>query len=61
MKRRTLLLALPQLLAQQWDPWRELAAVWNPFAEKLNAGVLDLKLWRKVVKQVERIEGRACK
>jgi hypothetical protein len=59
MNRRTLLLAIPQAFAQQPpDQWETLRNVWNPFAEKLNGGVLDLKLWRKVVAQVNRIEGR---
>jgi hypothetical protein len=58
-----LILALPQLLAQglQSDVWTELKDVWNPFAEKMNKGVLDLKQWKKVVREVDKIEGRNCK
>jgi hypothetical protein len=65
--RRALLLPLAALpLAAQWtpaepdplDPWQQLASVWNPFAEKLKHGVVDVKLWKKVVAQVDRIEDR---
>ncbi len=61
MKRRTLLLAVPQVLLDPRDPWRGLVEVWNPFAERMNAGVVDLKCWRKVVAEVDRIEGRKSK
>ena len=60
MTRRVLILAVPQTIVGQADPFDELAKVWNPFAQKRNAGVLDLKLWKKVVAQVDRIEGRNC-
>lgn len=73
VSRRALLFALPAIAAgqitqpqgivqpQASDPWQELASAWNPFAEKLNKGVCDLKQWKKVVQAVERIEGRNCK
>ncbi len=61
MTRRTLLIA-PILLAQDaYDPWGDLARVWNPFAAKLNAGVVDLAAWKKVIRQIERIQGAACR
>ena len=59
-RRAVLIAAAPQLLRSQPDQWHELADVWNPFAEKLNQGVLDLKMWKRVVRQVERIEGKSC-
>jgi len=62
--RRVAVLALPQLIAQsaqQWDQWHALEAVWNPFAEKLNRGVLDVQLWHKVVVAIVKIDGRECK
>lgn len=65
--RRSLIAALaiaPQLRAQSIDQlqWRELADVWNPFAEKLNSGVFDLKLWKKVLQKIHSIEGKSsCK
>jgi len=61
MMRRTLILAAPQAaLAQRLvdDQWDELARAWNPFAEKLNKGIVDVKLWRKVISVVNRIEGK---
>ena len=68
MRRRAFLAAalfpasIPaQQMALQQDQWQDLARVWNPFAEKMNRGVFDLKLWQKVVKQVERIEGKGCR
>ena len=62
MTRRTLILAIPQALSQGIsDPWRDLAEVWNPFAEQINKGILDLKQWKKVLRAVDRIEGRTCK
>ena len=60
ISRRTLILAVPQILDPS-DPWQRLAAVWNPFAEKINQGVVDLKMWKKVVAAVDRIEDRKCK
>jgi hypothetical protein len=56
VQRRALLLALPQLVAPAPDQWDELRKVWNPFAEKMNRGVLDLKAWKRVVAAVEKIE-----
>lgn len=63
MKRRDLILAVPQAVIPQprGDQWDELQVVWNPFAEKMNRGVLDAKLWKRVVAQVDRIEGRKCR
>jgi hypothetical protein len=55
------MLAVPQVVADPLDQWQQLAAVWNPFAEKLNGGVLDLKAWKKVVQAVERIQGAKCR
>jgi hypothetical protein len=40
------------------DPWTRLAYFWNPFADRLNHGVLDLKAWKRFVQEVDRIEGR---
>ena len=60
MLRRTLILALPQLLPMP-DPWKDLGEAWNPFAEQMNKGVLDVKLWKKVLRAIDRIEGRNCK
>lgn len=64
MTRRCLVLALPQVIQQAiqpYDQFRELEKVWNPFAERLNQGVLDLKQWKRVVDVVNRIDGRKCK
>jgi hypothetical protein len=41
--------------------WQELADAWNPFASKMNNGVFDVKLWAKVVKSVNAIDGKGCK
>lgn len=61
MMRRTLLLAIPQVLLAQDGPWQQLAQVWNPFAEQLNKGVLDLKLWKHVLVAIDRVDGRHCR
>lgn len=61
MTRRALVLAVPQVALRQFDQWDELQRAWNPFAEKLNNGVLDLKQWQKVVTVVMKIDGRRCK
>lgn len=61
MRRRELILAIPQAILRQPDQWDELAQAWNPFAEHMNRGVLDVKLWRKVVAAVDHIEARKCK
>ena len=62
MSRRVLILAIPAAaLGQSPDLWKQLADVWNPFAEKINHGVVDLKLWKKVVAAIDRIEGRNFK
>lgn len=62
MTRRTLILAIPQLLAaQQDDPWKRLEDVWNPFALKMNKGIVDLAQWKKIVREVEKIQGATCR
>lgn len=43
------------------DPWQRLAEAWNPFAEKLNKGLVDLAKWKQVVRAVERIQGVSCR
>ncbi len=60
MTRRALILAVPQLVAQD-DPWYEYALAHNAWAAKFNEGVLDVKRWRKVLRAIDRIEGRSCK
>lgn len=60
--RRTMLLAMPQVVADSGlDPWQQLAQAWNPFAEAMNKGVVDLAKWKKVVRAVERIQGASCR
>jgi hypothetical protein len=64
MTRRVAILALPQVVnqgLQQFDQWNELSEAWNPFADKMNHGVLDMKQWKRVVKVIEKIEGCKCK
>ena len=62
ISRRVLILAIPAaVLGQSPDPWKQLADVWNPFADKINHGVVDLKLWKKVLAAIDQIEGRHCK
>ena len=39
--------------------WQEFGKVWNPFAEQLNAGVWDNKLWTQVKKKWVGVGG--CK
>ena len=61
MNRRTalVLLTLPvgpllrihaAQVVQVGDQWEKLAEAWNPWATKLNAGVMDLKLLGRVKK-----------
>lgn len=45
-------LAIPQA----YDPWRDFAEIWNPFADKINHGVFDAKAWPKVRDAFHRIE-----
>jgi hypothetical protein len=66
--RAAVLLALALIAAsgfaqapETYDPWNRLQEVWNPFAQKLNKGELDVKQWHKVVSAVEAIDGRKCK
>jgi len=59
MTRRKLILAVPQIMAD--DPWGEYAAAQNAFAEKFNEGILDLKRWRRVLNAIDRIEGKTCR
>ena len=63
MTRRVIVLALPQAVQQAFeqDQWAELAQVWNPFAQQMNRGVLDLKQWKKVTAVVRKIDGERCK
>lgn len=61
MTRRALLLAVPQVVLRQQDDWVDFQKLWNPFAEKLNAGVLDAKLLEKVVREINRIAGKTCR
>ena len=61
MTRRAVILALPQAAFKRQDDWTDLQKLWNPFAEKLNAGVVDLKQFEKVVRQMNRMAGKTCR
>jgi len=49
------LAAKPQFSAALTDDWYSLQQSWNPFCEKLNAGIFDVKLWEKVKKDLRAL------
>ena len=66
MTRRTILLTglglvayqkplYPELSDQDYDGWQEVAKAWNPFSEKLNSGVFDIRLWRSARKALQHV------
>lgn len=57
ISRRAALLFAMQIGLDQQDDWAAFRDVWNPFAEKLNKGVFDNKLWQKVRREFHRLEG----
>lgn len=42
--------------------WEQFRAVWNPFAERMNQGVFEVKMWEKVREKFHKVEGvKTCK